>query len=33
MQAQADLTRANAIEFCVRNEPWVKYKLVSSGDI
>ncbi|TMI45371.1 hypothetical protein E6H22_08405 [Candidatus Bathyarchaeota archaeon] len=27
MQAQADLTRANAIEFSVRDEPWVKYKL------
>src|SRR5881398_2697529 len=27
MQAQADLTKANAIEFSVRDEPWVKYKL------
>ena len=27
MQAQADLTRASAVEFIVRDEPWVKYKL------
>src|SRR5207249_3441117 len=27
MQAQADLTKANAVEFNVRDEPWVKYKL------
>src|SRR6266705_3041786 len=27
MQAQADLTKANAVEFSVRDEPWVKYKL------
>ena len=27
MQAQADLTKANAIEFGVRDEPWIKYKL------
>lgn len=26
-QAQADLTKANAIEFQVRDEPWIKYKL------
>src|SRR5205809_7166003 len=27
MQAQADLTKAHAIEISVRDEPWVKYKL------
>ena len=27
MQAQADLTKANAIEFSVRDESWIKYKL------
>ncbi len=26
-QTQADLTKANAIEFTVRDEPWIKYKL------
>ncbi len=26
-QVQADLTKANAIEFTVRDEPWIKYKL------
>ncbi len=26
-QTQADLTKANAIEFTVRDEPWMKYKL------
>ena len=27
MQAQADLTKENAIEFGVRDEPWIKYRL------
>ena len=27
VQAQADLTKANAIEFNARDEPWIKYKL------
>ena len=27
MQAQADLTKANAVEFSVRDAPRVKYKL------
>ena len=26
-QAQVDLTRANAVEFTTRDEPWTKYKL------
>ncbi|HYY90772.1 MAG TPA: hypothetical protein VE955_02155 [Candidatus Dormibacteraeota bacterium] len=26
-QAQVDLTKANAIDFSVREEPWIKYKL------
>jgi hypothetical protein len=26
-QVQADLTKANAIEFVVRDEPWIKYKV------
>ena len=26
-QAQVDLTKANAIEFTVKDEPWTKYKL------
>ncbi len=26
-QTQVDLTKANAIEFVVKNEPWTKYKL------
>lgn len=27
LQAQADLTKANAMEFSVRDEPWIKYRL------
>ena len=27
LQAEADLTKANAIEFSVRDEPWIKHKL------
>ncbi len=26
-QAQADLTKANALDFNVRDEPWIRYKL------
>jgi len=26
-QAQVDLTKADAVEFSMKDEPWVKYKL------